>query len=163
MLVNGSISCVILHTPKHKSEASLQVQSPKGGCLNWKGPKAPSPQYKPKAKIQVQVSTTNPKPNCKSKASLQVRGPTASPKLQRRLFRLERAEGPFSSLQTQNQNISSKFKPSLRLHYNSDAPLQVQSPVIRKLFKLEGAAGPFAPMQTQSRNTSSRFHYKSKA
>ena len=39
--------------PHYKSKTTLEVQSPRGGCLNWKGPKASSPQCKPKAPLQV--------------------------------------------------------------------------------------------------------------
>ena len=86
----------------YRSEATLQaqdtteVQSPRGGGLNWKRPKAPSPQ-------------------CKSNAPIVVRGPTTNPKPKRKQFKLEGAGGPLASIQFQSSTTSSRH------HYKSEA------------------------------------------
>ena len=131
------------------------VHHPKGGCLIWKGPQAPSPLYK-------------------FKFSLQVQGATGNSLLQRRLFKFEGAGGPFAPVQIQSPTTSSRSGDK------SHALLQVQGTTTtpkpqRRLFEFEGAEGALFPVQIQSPTTCSssgdksclttspKAHYHSKA
>ena len=73
-------------------------------------------------------SNTNPKPQHKSKATLQIRGSATIPQPQRRLLKLERAEGAFAPIQAQSPNTSPRPQCKVKPHCKFKAFLQILNP-----------------------------------